>query len=127
MWSIGWGIVGTGEAGVAQVPLRVFPNPAKEYATVLLPEGHGWSALMVYDVLGREVLHTAVALGADSVEFNTGLLVSGLYLVMPLGERGEHSNFWCSIEAPPSQQNQLPPSNIPPGLQFTKQHTRCSE
>jgi len=85
--SIGWGIVGTGEAGVEQVPLHVFPNPANEYATVRLPEGHGWSALVVYDVLGREVLRTALAPGANSMEFNTGLLVSGLYLIAPLGEK----------------------------------------
>ena len=65
--------------------LRVFPNPVAGQATVAFRAPVGADArVVVYDVLGREVLRVADQMATDveqRVQFSTDVLPAGLYLV----------------------------------------------
>ncbi len=87
--NIGWGIVGTQELEVTQEPMHAFPNPASDIVTVTLPENHGWQALTVHDMLGREVARIQLAEGQPSTSFQTAGLASGLYFIAPLGKKDQ--------------------------------------
>jgi len=87
--NIGWGMVGTGEPEQWLEPMRAFPNPAYDLVTVTLPENHGWQALTVHDMLGREVARIQLAEGQPSTSFQTAGLSSGLYFIAPLGKKDQ--------------------------------------
>jgi hypothetical protein len=87
--NIGWGMVGTGEPEQWLEPMRAFPNPAYDLVTVTLPENHGWQALTVHDMLGREVARIQLAEGQPSISFQTAGLTSGLYFIAPLGKKDQ--------------------------------------
>ena len=73
------------ELALAKTNLRVFPNPVASSATVAFRAPAGADArVVVYDVLGREVLRVADQMATDleqQVSFSTAVLPAGLYLV----------------------------------------------
>ena len=73
------------EIALAKTDLRVFPNPVAAQATVAFRAPAGTDArVVVYDVLGREVLRVADQMATDAeqrVQFSTSDLPAGLYLV----------------------------------------------
>ena len=73
------------ELELAKTGLRVFPNPVASSATVAFRAPAGADArVVVYDVLGREVLRVADQMATDleqQVSFSTTSLPAGLYLV----------------------------------------------
>jgi len=66
---------------------NAFPNPAKDLVTVTLPENHGWQALTVHDMLGREVARIQLTEGQASTSIQTVGLSSGFYFIAPLGKK----------------------------------------
>ncbi len=74
--------VGTNEVGAILEPWSIFPNPATEGFTVQLPTSVASADLIVYDLVGKQVM---VQKNITSLEhINLNQLPKGLYLVQVL-------------------------------------------
>lgn len=59
--------------------LKVYPNPFKDYTTIMLPEGErGTIQLEVYDLSGKQ-LRSQVALNANMIKIDREMLLPGIY------------------------------------------------
>ena len=73
---------------VAGSALRVYPNPARDYAEVVLPSHLGASRLRVVDAVGRVVVTHDHGLAAATLRLDLGALPSGMYTVVVEGSNG---------------------------------------
>ncbi len=71
--------VGTTELLMANDVITIFPNPFTQFTTIVLNEAFqiNNAELKIYDVVGKEVLHTTISQQTTSIELGT--LASGIY------------------------------------------------
>lgn len=83
--------VGVRDEAVANAHLSVFPNPAQDHVTVLLP-GAEDGTLDVFDVVGVRVASTLIHNGAAGLD--VAMLPPGLYVVRVNGSVGTASAYF---------------------------------
>ncbi len=72
------------KANVVNATVQVYPNPATDNITVVLPSSATAATIVVTDVLGKKVLETKATQG--STQLAVGSLVKGIYVVDVQGE-----------------------------------------
>jgi hypothetical protein len=75
----------TTEASVSG--LQIAPNPANEAAWVRLPENNTYKALLVFDLLGHEIMRVELAQGQREVRIATSRLAPGVYFLAAEGQK----------------------------------------
>jgi len=69
--------------------LKVYPNPAKETATVYYEMSSSEGALEVYDLSGRSVVQHNLLSATGEVSLNTGKYQAGVYIVVLRQSNGQ--------------------------------------
>ncbi|HRF75067.1 MAG TPA: T9SS type A sorting domain-containing protein [Chitinophagales bacterium] len=72
--------VGIAEHNTIQ-SLTIFPNPVKEVATIIVPEGINSAAISIYNNLGQVVTSTVETVNHNTITLPVGYLQSGIYMI----------------------------------------------
>jgi len=76
-----------GEPSLANLKLRVYPNPTQGRFALELPAGQTHAALAIFDALGAKVLETSYREGQ---EINIECFPNGLYFAIAVIDAGKH-------------------------------------
>lgn len=82
----------------AAAPAALFPNPAHDAATLLLPPSTGPVAVRVYDMLGRVMLSQPAAAADGTVKLSLAGLPAGVYRLQTTATDGSTSTQPLTIE-----------------------------
>lgn len=69
--------------------LLVSPNPANEAAWVRVPATRNYQTLVVFDLMGHEIMRIELAEGQQELRLATGSMAPGVYFLAPLGQKTE--------------------------------------
>jgi len=83
--TIAWGITtSTNDLPlIEEIPIRVAPNPAKDYLIARFPQQRDFTKLQLQDSYGRIVEEIEVAHQLSEIEIPTVNLANGMYFLVP--------------------------------------------
>ncbi|MCD4700614.1 MAG: C39 family peptidase, partial [Candidatus Aegiribacteria sp.] len=76
----GTGVSGDGSCSPLQ-DLRLWPNPSRELASILLPSANEGAFIEVYDIAGRMISTAAAYEYAETIQLDVSSFAAGLYLL----------------------------------------------
>ncbi len=76
------------ETIVRNLKMRVFPNPASDQITILLPESPQPTQVLLYDLQGRKLRETSIPSHEKQVHLSLASLTNGAYMLIWKSDTG---------------------------------------